>query len=92
MGLPGCESSPSPSPELKLKRTSFLVGTIMSNVCFIYAKPTEIIWGFVGSNIENITKTYECIDIQVDQKVSVHLTITVQNTHKNILNTFNHLP
>jgi hypothetical protein len=31
--------------------------------------------------------------IQGDQKVSVHLTITVQNTQKyNILNSFNHLP
>jgi hypothetical protein len=27
-----------------------------------------------------------------DRKVSVHLMITVQNTRKNILNSFNHLP
>jgi hypothetical protein len=30
--------------------------------------------------------------IQGDQKVSVHLMITVQKTRKNILNSFNHLP
>jgi hypothetical protein len=30
--------------------------------------------------------------VQGDQKVSVHLIITVQKTHKNILNKFNHLP
>jgi hypothetical protein len=30
--------------------------------------------------------------IQVDQKVSVHLMITVQQTRKNILNSFSHLP
>jgi hypothetical protein len=30
--------------------------------------------------------------IQGDQKVSVHLMITVQKTSKNILNSFNHLP
>jgi hypothetical protein len=29
---------------------------------------------------------------QGDEKVSVHLMITVQNTSKNILNSFNHLP
>jgi hypothetical protein len=31
-------------------------------------------------------------EIQGDQKVSVHLMITVQKTHKNNLNSFNHLP
>jgi hypothetical protein len=30
--------------------------------------------------------------VQGDQKVSVHLMITVENTRKNILNSFNHLP
>jgi hypothetical protein len=30
--------------------------------------------------------------IQGDQKVSVHLMITVQKTRKNTLNSFNHLP
>jgi hypothetical protein len=30
--------------------------------------------------------------VQGDQKVSVHLIITVQKTHKNILNGFSHLP
>jgi hypothetical protein len=30
--------------------------------------------------------------IQGDQKVSVHLMITVQKIRKNILNSFNHLP
>jgi hypothetical protein len=30
--------------------------------------------------------------VQGDQKVSVHLMITVQKTRKNILYTFNHLP
>jgi 3-hydroxymyristoyl/3-hydroxydecanoyl-(acyl carrier protein) dehydratase len=30
--------------------------------------------------------------IQGDQKVSVHLMITVQKTSKNVLNSFNHLP
>jgi hypothetical protein len=34
------------------------------------------------------SKTY----VQDDQKVSVHLMITVQKTCKNILNSFNHLP
>jgi hypothetical protein len=29
---------------------------------------------------------------QGDQKASVHLMIAVQKTHKNILNSFNHLP
>jgi hypothetical protein len=33
-----------------------------------------------------------CGLIQGDQKVSVHLMITVQKTRKNILNNFNHLP
>jgi hypothetical protein len=33
-----------------------------------------------------------CNIIQGDQKVSVHLMITVQKTCKNILNSFNHLP
>jgi hypothetical protein len=32
------------------------------------------------------------IDVQGDQKVSVHLMITVQKKRKNILNSFNHLP
>jgi arylsulfatase A-like enzyme len=35
---------------------------------------------------------YECINVQGDQKVSVHLMITVQNTRKNILNSFSQLP
>jgi hypothetical protein len=37
---------------------------------------------------------WECVRrfIQGDQKVSVHLMITVQKTRKNILNSFNHLP
>jgi hypothetical protein len=30
--------------------------------------------------------------IQGDQKVSMHLMITIQKTRKNILNSFNHLP
>jgi hypothetical protein len=30
--------------------------------------------------------------IQGDQKISVHLMITVQKTRKNILNSFSHLP
>jgi hypothetical protein len=30
--------------------------------------------------------------LQGDQKVSLHLMITVQKTSKNILNSFNHLP
>jgi hypothetical protein len=34
----------------------------------------------------------KCLHIQGDQKVSVHLMITVQKTLKNILNSFNHLP
>jgi sulfopyruvate decarboxylase TPP-binding subunit len=32
------------------------------------------------------------IQIQGDQKVSVHLMITIQQAYKNILNSFNHLP
>jgi hypothetical protein len=35
---------------------------------------------------------YIYIYMQGDQKVSVHLMITVQKTRKNILNSFNHLP
>jgi hypothetical protein len=31
-------------------------------------------------------------NIQGDQKVSLHLMITVQKTPKHILNSFNHLP
>jgi hypothetical protein len=31
-------------------------------------------------------------EVQRDPKVSVHLTITVQEIRKNILNSFNHLP
>jgi hypothetical protein len=31
-------------------------------------------------------------NVQGDQKVSVHLMITVQKTRQNILNSFNHLP
>jgi hypothetical protein len=34
----------------------------------------------------------EIMNIQGDQKVIVHLMITVQKTRKNILNSFNHLP
>ena len=34
-----------------------------------------------------------CEDVQGDQKVSVHQTITVKNTQKyGIFNSFNHLP
>jgi hypothetical protein len=43
---------------------------------------------FWGENIQ--TKNLGLI--QGDQKVPVHLMITVQKTHKNILNSFNHLP
>jgi hypothetical protein len=41
---------------------------------------------YVGCNVSSL------YDIQGDQKVSVHLMITVQTTRKNILNSFNHLP
>jgi hypothetical protein len=38
-------------------------------------------------------KTYmNEVQIQGDQKISVHQMITVQKTRKNILNSFNHLP
>jgi hypothetical protein len=35
---------------------------------------------------------YPTVYIQGDQKVSVHLIITVHKTRNNILNSFNHLP
>jgi hypothetical protein len=37
------------------------------------------------------TRCKPCV-VQGDQKVSVHLMITVQKTRKNILNASNHLP
>jgi hypothetical protein len=38
------------------------------------------------------TVNFRMPNIQGDQKVSVHMMITVQKTCKNILNSFNHLP
>jgi hypothetical protein len=40
------------------------------------------------------TRRENCISINIqgDQKVSVHLMFTVQKTRKIILNSFNHLP
>jgi hypothetical protein len=39
-----------------------------------------------------LSKSQKATFIQGDQKVFVHLMITVQKTRKNILNSFNHLP
>jgi hypothetical protein len=39
-----------------------------------------------------IYSIYICEILQGEQKVSVHLMITIQKTRKNILNSFNHLP
>jgi hypothetical protein len=43
-------------------------------------------WGAVAPT------TIKTCNIQDDQKVSVHLMITVQKTRKNILNSFKQLP
>jgi hypothetical protein len=48
---------------------------------------------FAIDDIKNgVVENEFCYIIQSDQKVSVHLMITVQKTRKNILNSFNHLP
>jgi hypothetical protein len=63
------------------------------NTVYIQQLVHVVRFGWLGQQtvywrVQPITMLY----VQGDQKVSVHLMITVQKTRKNILNSFNHLP
>jgi tRNA A37 methylthiotransferase MiaB len=70
----------------EMNRNRFLIGIVMNrrhangflSVTFGYSKLVVLTSELCGL-------------LQGDRKVSVHLTITVQKTRKNILNSFNHL-
>jgi hypothetical protein len=66
---------------------AFLLTTI--SYCFIFNSNFSLLLSFLPFFLHFSSRA---ILQQGDQKLSVHLMITVQKTNKNILNMFNHLP